>query len=196
MNRFDKNFWKQKYNNNKTGWDIGCASTPLQTYFEQLTSVDKNISILIPGGGNGYEAEFLCRMGFNNVHLLDIVNQPLENLHKRLPNFPKENLINADFFKHQGNYDIIIEQTFFCALDPKLRKEYAKKMHELLANNGKLVGLLFDFPLTDQGPPFGGSKQEYLDTFSELFAINVMEKSYNSIKERSGMEQFIIFEKL
>ncbi len=196
MNRFDKKFWKQKYNKNKTGWDIGYASTPLQIYFEQLTSADKNISILIPGGGNGYEAEFLCRMGFNNVHLLDIVKQPLKNLHKRLPNFPEKNLINADFFKHQGNYDIIIEQTFFCALDPQLRKEYAKKMHELLADNGKLVGLLFDFPLTDQGPPFGGSKQEYLDTFSGLFAIKVMEKSYNSIKERSGMEQFIIFEKL
>ncbi len=193
MNKFDMTYWKNKYKKNTTGWDLGRISTPLKTYFEQLKN--KDIAVLIPGGGNGYEAEFLYNSGFKNVCLLDIVDQPLENFGKRVPYFPKENLIQKDFFSHKGQYDLIIEQTFFCALDPALRQKYVEKAHQLLKKNGKLVGLLFDFPLTVEGPPFGGSKKEYKGIFSKDFNIKILEKSYNSIPERNGKELFVKFEK-
>ncbi|MCF6346687.1 MAG: TPMT family class I SAM-dependent methyltransferase [Flavobacteriaceae bacterium] len=193
MNDFNVNSWKDKYLNNATGWDIGHISTPLKEYFEQLENED--LSILIPGCGNGYEAEFLHNLGFKNVSILDIAEQPLENFNKRVPYFPKENLIHGDFFSHNGTYDLIIEQTFFCALNPILRKNYVKKISQLLVDNGKLVGLLFDFPLTEQGPPFGGSIKEYIKTFSQFFKIKTLERSYNSIDDRQGKELFIIFEK-
>jgi thiopurine S-methyltransferase len=108
-----------------------------------------------------------------------------------VPNFPNSQLIHQDFFAFQGTFDLIIEQTFFCALDPSLRKEYAKKMHSLLKSNGKLVGLLFDFPLAEEGPPFGGSKEEYLSYFKPYFSIEILESSYNSIPPRAGRELFI-----
>jgi thiopurine S-methyltransferase len=193
MNDFNANFWKDKYINNATGWDLGDVSTPLKVYFEQIKN--KDLSILIPGCGNGYEAEFLHTSGFKNVYILDIAEQPLENFSKRVPNFPKEHLMHGNFFDHNTQYELIIEQTFFCALDPLLRNNYAEKINQLLATNGKLVGLLFDFPLTEQGPPFGGSLEEYTKTFSSLFNIKTLEKSYNSIEERTGKELFIIFEK-
>jgi len=104
-------------------------------------------------------------------------------------------LIQKDFFNHTKKYDLIIEQTFFCALHPSLRKKYVKKMASLLEKKGKLVGLLFDFELTTQGPPFGGSKAEYQKRFSKYFKIKVLEKSHNSIKSRSERELFAIFEK-
>ncbi len=191
-NKFNATFWSDNYNTNKTGWDIGHVSTPIQNYIEQLK--DKTISILIPGCGNGYEAEFLHKLGFENVDILDIVQQPLTNFSKRVPSYPEENLIHADFFSLEKQYDLIIEQTFFCALDPELRTAYATKMQQLLKPNGKLVGLLFNFPLTEEGPPFGGCKEEYLNTFSTLFHIRILEASYNSIKPRQGKELFIIFE--
>ena len=56
-NKFDTTFWEAKYTHKLTRWDIGYISTPLKLYFDQLTN--KNISILIPGAGNGYEAEYL-----------------------------------------------------------------------------------------------------------------------------------------
>lgn len=80
-----------------------------------------------------------------------------------MPHFPKENLICDDFFNHQNQYDLIVEQTFFCALDPKLRNNYIKKIHELLKPKGKLVGLLFNIPLNTTHPPFGGN--EYVKQF-------------------------------
>lgn len=192
-NRFDTFYWQNKYKNNATSWDIGSISTPLKAYFNQLE--DRHSTILIPGGGNGYEAEYLYKLGFKNVYLLDIAKQPLKNFGIRFSDFPKENLIYDDFFNHEGQYDLIIEQTFFCALDPNLRSRYVKKTSELLKKNGKLVGLLFDFPLTENGPPFGGNKYDYLASFSKQFKIKTLEKSYNSIDERIEKELFIIFEK-
>ncbi len=192
MNKFNRSFWKERYKNQTTGWDIGYPSTPIQNYIEQLT--DKEISILIPGCGNSYEAEFLHDSGFKNITILDIVENPLKNFSKRVPSFPKEHLIHANFFNHQKKYDLILEQTFFCALEPKFRKDYAKKMHELLHKKGKLVGLLFDFPLTAKGPPFGGTKDEYIKLFSTYFKLKTLEKSHNSIEDRMGKELFIIFE--
>jgi len=193
MNNLNTSFWEEKYSNNNTGWDIGTISTPIKTYFDQLKN--KELRILIPGCGNGYEAEFLHNSGFKNVFILDIAEQPLHNFSKRISSFPKENLICADFFNHSGNYDLIIEQTFFCSLNPILRTNYIIKAHQLLAKKGKLAGLLFDFPLTNEGPPFGGSIDEYKSSFSKLFSIEILERSYNSIDSRKGKELFIIFEK-
>ena len=191
---FDKNYWDTKYKNGYTGWDMGYASTPLKEFFDTLK--DKNISILIPGGGNGYEAEYLFKKGFKNVFLLDISEIPLINFSDRVKDFPKENLLNSDFFKLTGRYDLIIEQTFFCALDRKFRDDYAKKISGLLNKDGKFVGLLFDCEFPDTGePPFGGNKEEYLKYFEPYFEINVFEKAYNSIKPRMGRELFFIFSK-
>lgn len=188
-----KAFWDNKYLLNKTGWDIGYVSTPLKEYIDPLT--DKEINILIPGGGNSYEAEYFYNKGFKNVSVLDISLQPLENIKNRLPYFPQNQLIYQDFFNHNKQYDLIIEQTFFCALHPTLRKDYVKKMHTLLKPNGKIAGLLFNFELTPEGPPFGGSLEEYLELFSKNFKIKKLEKCYNSIEPRKGRELFFIFEK-
>lgn len=191
--RFDKTYWESKYGEEATGWDIGFASTPLVDYFKQLNN--KNLKILIPGGGNCYEAEYLFGQGFKNIFVIDIAEQPLKNLKARFPDFPDNHLIHDDFFNHQGNYNLIVEQTFFCALDPFLRQKYADKMQYLLSEKGKLAGLLFDFELTKEGPPFGGSKTEYLQLFAEKFTIKKLERCYNSIKPRAERELFFIFEK-
>jgi hypothetical protein len=191
--RFDQTYWENKYHENATGWDIGYASTPLVDYFKQLTNIE--LKILIPGGGNCYEAEYLFEQGFKNIFVIDIAEQPLKNLKARFPNFPDHHLIHDDFFIHQEKYDLIVEQTFFCALDPVFRQKYADKMADLLAEKGKLAGLLFDFELTEDGPPFGGSAKEYLQLFSQKFTIKKLERCYNSIKPRNGRELFFIFEK-
>ncbi|HLW32726.1 MAG TPA: methyltransferase domain-containing protein [Aequorivita sp.] len=185
----DETFWSERYSSGQIGWDIGYISTPLKEYIDQLT--DKNLKILIPGGGNSYEAEYLFNKGFTNVSVIDISSIPLENLAKRVPSFPQENLLHQDFFQLEETYDLILEQTFFCAQDPKLRKKYVLKMHELLKPKGKLVGVLFNIPLNDDKPPFGGNENEYRDLFKSKFEIDIMETAYNSIPQRAGNELFI-----
>ncbi len=182
-------YWENRYKAGKTGWDIGNASTPIIEYVNQLQT--KNFKILIPGAGNAYEAEYLFNNGFSNVYILDIAKAPLKNFKNRNLNFPEEQILQQDFFKLNGKFDLIIEQTFFCVLPLDQRNAYTQKCHELLKNNGKLVGILFNFPLSESGPPYGGSKKEYLTYFSNSFFIEIMEPCYNSIEPRQGKELFI-----
>jgi methyl halide transferase len=191
-----ENYWTDRYQTQNTSWDIGYPSTPLKEYIDQLS--DKSISILIPGAGNAYEAEYLWAQGFKNVFVMDISAIPLQSFKVRNPLFPDKQLIEANFFEHIGDYDLIIEQTFFCSFEPtkENREMYARQMAQLLKPHGKLVGLWFNIPLIEGNMdkrPFGGSKKEYLQYLSPYFKMKTFENSYNSIKPRAGQELFGIF---
>jgi len=188
-NKLDKNYWTERYLNKETGWDVGYCTTPLKEYFDTLQN--KTIKILIPGAGNAYEAEYLHKIGFVNVFVADLSEKPLENLKQRISDFPENHLLLTDFFNIKQTFNLIIEQTFFCALNPILRKAYAQKSYELLLPGGKLVGVMFNKQFEHAGPPFGGSKEEYLSYFSSLFNKVEMNECKNSIKPRLGSELFV-----
>jgi thiopurine S-methyltransferase len=193
----EQQYWTNRYENQSTGWDIGYPSTPIKEYADQLT--DKTISILIPGAGNAYEAEYLWKQGFKKVYILDISEYPLKAFKERNPDFPDRQIIQEDFFKHEGQYDLILEQTFFCSLVPtdENRNAYAEHTACLLKPNGKLVGVWFDIPLTEdlEKRPFGGTKELYLNYLKPYFKTQTFERCYNSIPPRRGNELFGIFEK-
>ena len=193
MNRFIAEYWEDRYQHHQTGWDTGKPTTPFVEFFKTLD--DKNQRILIPGCGHAYEGELLHKLGFKQVILLDLSETAKAEFLERVPGFPAENYLIGDFFAHTNCYDLILEQTFFCALEPELRPKYAQKMNTLLKPGGRLVGLLFTFPLTESGPPFGGSIKEYQQYFEPLFTILKMESCYNSIKPRLGNEVFINLQK-
>jgi len=188
----DENYWSDRYKSGKTGWDIGFASFPILQYLDQIEN--KEIEILFPGAGKAYEIQAAYENGFKFPHLLDYAQEPIEKFIVKNPDFPSGLIHQENFFNHQSQYDLIMEQTFFCALDPKLRKNYVAKMKELLKPGGKLVGVLFDRVFNFQGPPFGGSKEEYEKLFKSDFEIKVLSPCYNSIPERLGSELFFILE--
>lgn len=185
----DKEFWEGRYKENKTGWDIGNVSLPLKDYFDQIEN--KDLKILIPGCGNAYEAIYLWENGFKNVFMLDISSEVVANFKRENPNFPADQIICEDFFTHSEQYDLIVEQTFFCALHPSKRKKYVTKMASILEPSGKIMGLLFKVDF-DGGPPFGGSQSEYEDLFEKEFELIKMEECYNSIEPRKGAELFFM----
>jgi SAM-dependent methyltransferase len=185
----NESYWTSRYKENKLGWDIGYPAPSITQFMDQVE--DKELNILIPGCGNAYEAAYLWKNGFHNVYLLDFSAIPLRKFAEEHPDFPEDQLLNIDFFKVKGKFDFIIEQTFFCALHPELRTEYVEKMKDLLKPSGHLIGLLFNIPLNDDQPPFGGNKDLYEKLFTDYFEIQKMATSYNSIPERQGTELFI-----
>lgn len=185
----DRDYWAERYTKAETGWDIGGPSTPLREYIDQLKDMD--LRILIPGGGRAYEAEHAHRKGFRNVFVIDLTDAPLHDLLQRCPDFPREHFIVGDFFAHVGQYDRILEQTFFCALDPALRERYVAHMHSLLKPKGKLVGVLFNVPLNVDRPPFGGSADDYAPLFRKHFTEVSFKPCYNSIKPRENNEVWL-----
>lgn len=186
-------YWDKFFDKNRLGWDIGYVSTPLKEYFDQLK--DKSIKILVPGAGRGWEVEYLYSSGFRNVFYHDFSSLAHEAFLKRVPNFPQDQMLLADFFSLRGSYDLVVEQTFFSALPRNRREDYAWQMHDLLNPGGKFVGLLFNHEFPNDFPPFGGSLEEYKLLFFKLFAVRTFEVAYNSIEPRKEREFFIILEK-
>ena len=182
-------FWNNQYVANATGWDLGEVSPPLKAYIDQLTR--KNMRILIPGCGNTHEADYLLQQGFTNITVIDIASALVMQLKEKFASNPNIKIILGDFFEHVGEYDLILEQTFFCAINPPLRKDYVAKMKELLSTGGKLVGVLFNREFEQQGPPFGGCKCQYEPMFEKNFDFKTFELCNNSFVKRHGTELFI-----
>jgi SAM-dependent methyltransferase len=188
----DQNYWDSKYKANATGWDLGIISPAIKTYIDTLQ--DKDIAILIPGCGNTYEATYLLEQGFTNVTVIDIAPTLIKIIEPKFKSTPYVRVVLGDFFEHTGEYDLIIEQTFFCALPPRMRQKYVSKMHQLLAKNGTLFGLLFN-KIFETNPPFGGSQKEYELLFKNAFDFIKLKKSTDSIAPRSNSELFFEFKK-
>ncbi len=191
--KLNQSYWDDRYQQKDTAWDLKQVSPPLKNYINQL--INKDLRILIPGCGNAHEAAYLFEQGFTNITLIDIAPTVVENIKQRFKHKPAIKVILGDFFEHQGEYDLILEQTFFCALDPFLRPKYVQKMHNLLITNGKLVGLLFDV-MFETNPPHGGSKDAYLLLFKDGFKIKTIERCHNSFAKRQGSELFMILKKI
>lgn len=187
--KFDEAYWSGKYKQQLMGWDAGSITTPIKEYIDQLE--DKNLRILVPGCGNGHEVQYLHDNDFTNVTVVDISAEPFAGLINKCSNWHEDSFIVNDFFNIIGKYDLIVEQTFFCALDPQMRHNYASKMHDLLAHEGKLVGVLFKVNFAGHNPPFGGNKEEYVEYFQNRFEFKVFDDCHNSIKPRVGEELFI-----
>ena len=183
-------YWTQRYEKQQHAWDLGQISPPIKAYVDQLE--DKEIHILIPGCGSGYEGAYLWKKGFKNVHILDFSPLPLDAFKEENPDFPLHQIHCEDFLKHEARYDLILEQTLFCAIDPLLRLNYASHASHLLREGGKLVGVLFNRTF-DAGPPFGGNQAEYETYFSSNFAVLHFHECYKSIQPRSSSELFVKF---
>jgi len=188
MTNLDKAYWENRYEEGTTGWDAGSITRPIKAYINQLEN--KDLSILTPGSGPSHEAEYIHKTGFKNVHIIDVSQKVIDSFTSRYPQFPDSQIHIQNLFEHKGKYDIIIEQTCFCALEPHLRDQYLAHIKNMLKSNGKFVGLLFQHKKlsVDDGPPFGGNLPYYLDLFGKYFNIKTMEDCYNSIKPREGKE--------
>ena len=181
----DESYWDARYKNNTAAWDIGYVSPPMKTYIDSLTN--KELEILIPGCGNTYEAEYLLQQGFHHVTVIDIAPTLVEKLQLKFAGNPNIHIVLGDFFTHAGQYDLILEQTFFCALPPAMRPRYVAKMHRLLKDDATLAGVLFNRSFVD-GPPFGGNQQEYEALFNSAFNSVSMQPCDHSIAPRANSE--------
>ncbi|KAI0099547.1 S-adenosyl-L-methionine-dependent methyltransferase [Hypoxylon sp. NC0597] len=146
----------------------------------------RRLTALVPGCGKGYDVVMLALHGFN-TYGLDVSRKGIETAESyaatelREPsayNFASEGswlensagglkFIEGDFFKtdwekeigidgFQG-FDLIYDYTFLCALAPEMRKDWARRMSELLSPDGVLACLEFPLyrELTAPGPPWG-----------------------------------------
>ena len=182
-------YWEHRYAHADIPWDIGYPSPALMHYALQWP---KDTRIIIPGSGLAWEAQALHEAGFTCVYLCDWAPSAFQPLLSRCPDFPRGHLLVQDFFVLEGSFDLLLEQTFFCAILPSQRREYVSQAFRMLQPHGTLAGVLFDRSFPDPGPPFGGNREAYRDLFSQKFDLITLEANTLSIPPRMGTELFLV----
>lgn len=192
--KLDRHYWENRYQTEDTPWSLGSPSPPICHYIDQHT--DRSARVLIPGAGDSSDAAYLHDCGYRDITICDISPSAIERSKALMSGKDGISYLTGDFFCLQGQFDLILEQTFFCAIDPALRPAYVDKMGDLLAEGGTLAGLLFASEFGKEGPPFGGNIDEYRSLFGNKLHIHSIDMCYNSVAPRQGNELFFICKKL
>lgn len=188
--------WQRHYDENDLGWDLGQVAPPFVKLWEEgKLPLGK---VLVPGCGRGHEVQFFAENGFA-VTAIDFSVGAVTYLKNALKERNLEGrVLHQDFFSlddtHDGVYDLVIEQTFFCAIAPRQRQDYVLNVARMLKPGGMLVGLFYH---TDKqgGPPYNTTREDIETHFSEKFKIQELYKTTLSSEQRKGKEWLGIFKK-
>ena len=194
---YSRKDWQDHYDSNDLGWDLGQVAPPFVELWEKgKLSLGK---VLVPGCGRGHEVIFLAENGFE-VTGIDFSEGAVTYLGNALKKRNlKGRILHQDFFSlddtHDGVYDLVIEQTFFCAISPRQRQDYVLKVSRMLKPGGMLVGLFYH---TDKqgGPPYNTTREDIETHFSENFEIQELDKTSLSSEQRKGKEWLGILKKI
>ena len=194
----DKQFWEDLYISGDATWDLG-GSTPI---FE---SISKDISpgkICIIGCGKGHDAVMFAKKKFE-VTAIDFAPSAISYLNHLAADAKVDiHAINTDIFnlsnEYYNQFNYVIEQTCFCAINPTMRNNYEQLVFNLLIKGGLLIGLWFplDKNISEGGPPWATSIDEVKNLFSTRWEIERDEFSSLSIKPRKDREKLIVFRKV
>lgn len=188
-------FWEDIYLADDTGWDLN-GPTPV---FKHLAESLERGRVCIIGCGRGYDAIMFAKKGFD-VTAVDFAPSAIRALQELVKQEMVDvNTVQKDIFslvpEFQRSFDYVVEQTCFCAIHPKRRKEYEVLVKAILKPDGKLIGLWFplDKLLDEGGPPYGTNINEVKSIFNIGWKIEKEEFPDLSIEPRKGREKLIIF---
>lgn len=199
-------YWSERYKNGTTNWDLR-KETKVFVALRQKDYIPKPseshpLNIVIPGCGFGYDAIGFAKAGYD-VTAVDFVPEALNVLET---NAKQEgvtvHLLKKDIFDlgelYPQSFDIALEYTCFCAINPARRKEYATMLSTIIRKGGLLVGLFFPFEDTPHiTPPFSVRFDEITTMFEEVgFRLKHDEEPLESHPARAGRERLLLFERL
>jgi cyclopropane fatty-acyl-phospholipid synthase-like methyltransferase len=168
--------------------------------------------VLSPGCGRGLDALECARRGANVV-AVDWSATAVHDLKARYEEKRSEyrgtvEVVSGDFFALEPHaVDVVVEHTFFCAIDPGMRGTYVKRLSQWVKPGGYLVGNFFILPedlaqtlpalsLTQsgEGPPFASTVKELEELFTSNFEnIALHAAKHPDPDRRPGMEWVGIF---
>jgi len=190
-------FWQSLYDKGRTGWDLG-GPTPV---FQRL--VDEGWfapgPMIVIGAGRGYDARLFARHGFP-VTAVDFAPAAIGELHARNDAGAPVAIVESDIFTLNptlsGAFDFVLEYTFYCAIDPQRRDQYAAVVQQLLRPGGRFIGLAFPLGELEGGPPYGVDPDELIALLAARgFQLKHREIPSDSVPGRFGREELLVLQK-
>jgi len=181
-------FWSQRYHSGRTPWQLDHVPARLNAFIQSLPSGSK---ILIPGCGEDSGTIDTFRRGGHQVTAIDFSSVAVEHTKKALPRLGG-NIILGDFFTHDlgpAHFDAIYERTFLCSLPPRLWKDYAKRVSQLLRTHGALAGFFFYGKESDP-PPYPLTESRSAEIFGARFQLKTSEPVTDSLPFFAGQEKW------
>lgn len=192
-------FWEERYQSQRTGWDIGEPAPPLVDFLNEPQAPTRG-RVFVPGSGRGHDAIYLARRGFEVVGLdfapsaieFSQARAAQEGLTERVQ-FIQQDLFNlpAEF---EAAFDLVAEHTCFCAIDPALRPDYVRVIHNILKPGGLMLAVFFAHNRAG-GPPFRTSPAEIRQLFGPFFTIRQLAPARRSHPQRANEELFGVLQK-
>lgn len=178
-------FWEHLYRDDEAGWEIGRAAPPLANYFAARSPA--GLRTLVIGCGRGHEARMLAGLGAR-VTAIDISTRAIAAARAATPAGTAVEFRVHDLFVPLGErFDLVVEHTCFCAIEPERRDEYVARMAGALVDGGALVGLFYDHGRPG-GPPHTTSEPELRERFGRVFKIEELATAEGSVLAREGQE--------
>jgi len=163
--------WQERYQTEDTPWDKGEPAPGLVDWLK-IQTLDPETRVLVPGCGRGHDASAWAKAGFDTTGM-DLAEIALSDAREKYESLPNLAFFPGNFLdeKPQEPYDLIFEHTLYCAIDPARREDYAKSLPNWLKPGGYFLAIHFIFPLDEEGPPFGASKDEIINRFQTNFTL-------------------------
>jgi SAM-dependent methyltransferase len=155
-------FWDTRFRDGVTPWDAGGVPARLKEWVKAKPPG----RVLVPGCGSGYEARLFAEHG-HDVLAIDFSEAAIEAARRKIGLQVRK----ADFFTlDEGQFDVVYERAFLCALPRSRWADWARRMAELVRPGGELAGF---FHLDDnlRGPPFGTSREALSGLLAPAFDL-------------------------
>jgi SAM-dependent methyltransferase len=184
-------YWTQIYQTENPGWELNQAAPALVEFVPKLKLPKSRVLVL--GCGSGNDAALFAQAG-HIVTAIDISEEAIQRAKTKYENLKNIKWIQADVFHLDSTYnqafDIVVEHTCYCAIDPSRRNELIKIWNRVLVHGGFLMGIFFVMERRN-GPPFGGTEWELRERLKKYFQFSYWNRYRNSIQNRNGKELFV-----
>jgi SAM-dependent methyltransferase len=143
-------FWDLRFREGFMPWDAGGVPAALREF---LAREPAGRRVLVPGCGSGHEVRALAAAG-HDVVAIDFSAAAIETARRVLGELG-DLAVQGDFFAHPvGQFDLVYERAFLCALPRPHWLRWAARVAEVLRPGGRLAGFFF-WSDDERGPPFG-----------------------------------------
>jgi hypothetical protein len=156
-----------------------------------IRSLRPGCNILVPGCGRDHRTIEAFHGAGHQVTAIDFSPIAVAATKKALP-AAADRVILGDFFTYKfeaAPFDIVYERTFLCSLPPRLWKNYAVRVAELLRPNGTLTGFFFYGKESDP-PPYPITESKATQIFADRFDLKKSEPVTDSLSIFAGQEKW------